>query len=385
MGNNSDLYPRWVGSRYALLYRQNPYSDEVTREIQTGFYGRPLDARKPGDPVSQESFVYPLYVVFLMAPTVTVPFATVQAVFRWLLLLSLAGSVPLWMQAAGARTQLLYLVAGMILAVSNYPAILEFHMQNLAALVFLFLASAGALVAHGRQVLAGFCLALATIKPEVSWLVVLWFLFWAISDYSARKRLVWSFLASMLTLILAAEAMVPHWIGWFIIAVRQYPNYGTEPNIFQIFLPIWLANAVAVGLIALLLRFWWQWRKASPGQTEFGWALALTAAVTLAILPKLSAYNQPLLIPALILLLTTQEANLGLLGRAFRKSAFACQIWQWLAALMLSICSLAVPATRLLKASQWPLLTFLALPPTTLLAVIFVTFAIQRASRSTTA
>ena len=385
MGNNSDLYPRWVGSRYALLYRQNPYSDEVTREIQTGFYGRPLDARKPGDPVAQESFVYPLYVVFLMAPTVTVPFATVQAVFCWLLLLSLAVSVPLWMQALGVRARPLYVVSGMVLTMSTYPAILEFHMQNLAALVFLFLASAGALVTHKRQVLGGVCLALATIKPEVSWLVVLWFLFWAVCGYSSRKRLMWSFLASMLSLMLAAEALVPHWIGWFIAAVRQYPNYGTEPNIFQIFLPTWFANATAAGLIALLLRIWWQSRKASPEQIEFGWALAWTAAVTLAVLPKLTAYNQPLLIPVLILLLITRQSNIGLLARAFRKSAFACQIWQWVAALMLSICSFVIPATRLLKASQWPLLTFLALPPTTLLAVIFATFATQRASRSPTA
>ncbi|MGD1006096.1 MAG: hypothetical protein ABR980_02565, partial [Ignavibacteriaceae bacterium] len=34
---NSDLYPRWLGSREALLHHRDPYGADVTREIQTGF------------------------------------------------------------------------------------------------------------------------------------------------------------------------------------------------------------------------------------------------------------------------------------------------------------------------------------------------------------
>src|SRR6059058_5787983 len=39
-GNLSDLYPRWLGAREFLLHHRNPYSPEVTREIETGYYGR---------------------------------------------------------------------------------------------------------------------------------------------------------------------------------------------------------------------------------------------------------------------------------------------------------------------------------------------------------
>src|ERR1700680_1078008 len=102
-GNNSDLYPRWLGTRELLLHGRDPYSAEVTGEIQQGFYGRPLDPRNPSDPTAQESFVYPLYVAFLLAPTVTLPFPMVQEIFRLLLLLAVAGSVPLWMVAVGFR------------------------------------------------------------------------------------------------------------------------------------------------------------------------------------------------------------------------------------------------------------------------------------------
>jgi len=58
-GNLSDLYPRWIGAQELLLYGRDPYSPEVTREIQAGFYGRPLDPDRPGDRNYQQGFYYP--------------------------------------------------------------------------------------------------------------------------------------------------------------------------------------------------------------------------------------------------------------------------------------------------------------------------------------
>ena len=77
-GNLSDLYPRWLGARELLRHGRNPYSAEITREIQQGYYGRPLDATRADDPKDQQAFAYPAYVVFLMAPTIDLPFNVVQ-------------------------------------------------------------------------------------------------------------------------------------------------------------------------------------------------------------------------------------------------------------------------------------------------------------------
>jgi len=52
-GNLSDLYPRWLGARELLLHRRDPYSPDITREIQQGYYGRVLDASRPNDPKDQ--------------------------------------------------------------------------------------------------------------------------------------------------------------------------------------------------------------------------------------------------------------------------------------------------------------------------------------------
>ena len=55
-GNLSDLYPRWLGARELLLHGRNPYSGEITLEIQQGYYGRRLDAARPNDPKDQQGF-----------------------------------------------------------------------------------------------------------------------------------------------------------------------------------------------------------------------------------------------------------------------------------------------------------------------------------------
>ena len=72
-GNLSDLYPRWLGARELLLHRRNPYGDDITIEIQKGYYGRALDLARPNDPKDREGFAYPVYVVFLLAPLIGLP------------------------------------------------------------------------------------------------------------------------------------------------------------------------------------------------------------------------------------------------------------------------------------------------------------------------
>jgi hypothetical protein len=369
IGNNSDLYPRWLGARELLLHGRDPYSPQVTREIQTGFYGRPLDAANPSDPKDQESFVYPLYVVFLLAPTVTLPFPVVAEIFRWILLFSVALSVPLWMHVVGVRARWPVIVCGMLLAVGSYPSIEEYAQQNLTALVILLLAAATATVVRNRLILGGFFLALATVKPYITMPVLFWLLLWGTGNRE-RRRLIWSFAGSMSMLLAGAQALSPGWMWRFLAAVREYPSYGTDPSMLQVLLPRLVAKLVLAALVVFLCAVCWRWRKAAANSDGFGWTLALVTAVTLVAIPKLAAYNQLLLIPALLVLLRHRGQATGLFARAFTKGAFACQIWQWSAALVLSILSLLVDPQRLLGAAQLPMYTLLALPPLTLLALL---------------
>src|SRR5208283_2323024 len=96
-GNLSDLYLHWVGARELLLNGRDPYGPDVTREIQQGYYGRPLDPARPADPRDQR-FAYPVYVVFCLAPTIHLPFEIVRRGFFWVLLGLTVATIPLWLR-----------------------------------------------------------------------------------------------------------------------------------------------------------------------------------------------------------------------------------------------------------------------------------------------
>jgi hypothetical protein len=375
IGNNSDLYPRWLGTRESLLRHRDPYSAEITQEMQAGFYGRRLDPSNPSDPKDQVGFAYPLYVVFLLAPVANLPFPIVLKIFQWLLLLSLAASVPLWMTAVGFRTGPVFTLAAMILAVSSCPAVSDYHLQNLAVLVVLMLAATAAAAVRGWLLLSGLLLALSTIKPQLSFPFIFFFLLWAAAQWRKRQPLVWSFAASLLALIVAANAVSPGWIVKFLAALRAYQSYAGDPNILQVLFPAWLATLATAVLIATLLILCWRWKNAPAGTEQFAWALAWIASVTLVVLPKLAAYSQPLLIPALLVLFLHRQAisQAPLLPRALTKGVLMCLLWQWGMAVLLALASLLIASSKLQPFAGLPEYTLLALPPITFLAVAAAT------------
>ena len=159
-GNLSDLYPRWLGARELLRHGRNPYSAEITREIQEGYYGRPLDAGRPNDPKDRQGFAYPVYVVFLLAPTVDLPFDTVQMGFRWMLVVLAGVSILLWLRVLHWRAPGESVVILIVLILGWWPMVQGIKLQQLSLLVAGLLAACGACLAGGWLVRA----------PEDCWL-----------------------------------------------------------------------------------------------------------------------------------------------------------------------------------------------------------------------
>ena len=125
-GNLSDLYPRWLGARELLLRHRNPYGDDIAIEIQKGYYGRALDPARPNDPKDQQGFAYPVYVVFLLAPLIGLPFHDVQIFFHALLIVLTAASVWLWLRTLRWRLPPLAIVSGIVLVLGCFPAAVSY-------------------------------------------------------------------------------------------------------------------------------------------------------------------------------------------------------------------------------------------------------------------
>jgi hypothetical protein len=252
IGNNSDLYARWYGTRELLIRGRDPYSAGVTREIQIGFYGRPLSPGSSSAPMAQEAFNYPLYAAFVIAPLAVLPFPAAQQIFRWMALVMIGGSIPLWMRALGFRAGRVRVVSAMVLAAGSYPAVIEFYQQNLAAVVIFLMAVAAASAARGWLILSGFLMALATVKPEITGLVLVWFLIWGVSGWTERRRFVLAFVGTFLFLILGATLVSPHWIGRFVSAISSYQSFEADPSLLSVLLPWAISKLAAVALVSAL-------------------------------------------------------------------------------------------------------------------------------------
>lgn len=354
-GNLSDLYPRWLGARELLLHGRNPYSDQVTREIQQGYYGRELDAARADDPKDRQGFAYPVYVVFLLAPTVKVPFAEVQTAFRWFLIALAVASVWLWLRVVRWKVPVPWAVILAVLALGWLPIVQGIKLQQLSLLVAALLAACAASLTAGWLLVAGGLLAIATIKPQLTWPLVLWLIVWALSDWRARKRFVTGFAIVMTFLLVGSELVLPGWLRTFVEAIGQYHRYTQNQSVL-----VWMFGSIAgrifevlcVLVCAVLL---WRSRREPATSVAFGRSTALVLALTVAIVPMFAPYNQVILLPAIFVLLKT-ATSLDPLLPAFRLAgviALLLLIWPWIATIALTA---AYPwMTSNLRDHLWPM------------------------------
>jgi hypothetical protein len=373
-GNLSDLYPRWLGTRELLLHGRDPYTADITREIQIGYYGRPIDPSRPNDPKDQQAFAYPLYIVFVLAPTVQLPFPLVQRGFLWVLMAVTAASVLLWLRALQWQISISAKLVAIILVLGCFPVIQGFKLQQLTLLVAVLLAGSVAAIARQKFVLAGILIALASIKPQLVLLISLWLLIWVLGNWRLRQRLFWSFVGSMAVLFAGSEALMPGWIREFRNATEAYYRYtGGGKSVLDIALTPTAGRLISAILAIFLLVFLWQVRRESEGSNAFHWSLAAVLATTLVIIPMFAPYNQVLLLPAFMLVTKTSQT----LWRASRMSRFFVLVtgtsilWPWVATVALAIALFLLPADMVERAWPLPLVTTLMIP-VSLVCLIFV-------------
>jgi hypothetical protein len=265
-----DLYPRWYGTRELLLHHRDPYSLEVSSEIQVSYYGRALDINGADHGRDEQRFAYPVYVAFFLAPTVKLSFAQAQTVVRWTLAFLAALSVLFWLSALRWRPSLTIMLALVALTLSSPPMVQALRLQQLAVLAAFFLAACTALVSRGKLFWAGCLLACATIKPQLALLPVLFFLIWITGDWKQRQRLLWGFGGTLAVLALTGQELLPGWLGKFAAGLIAYRQYVSMSSLLDVYLTPRIAKPVAIAAVALLLLvFCVRWRKGSAEEPEF--------------------------------------------------------------------------------------------------------------------
>jgi hypothetical protein len=363
-GNLSDLYPRWLGTRELLLHHRNPYSREITQEIQLGYYGRALEPNRQGDPHDQQGFAYPVYVAFLLAPTITFPFAKVALVFKWLLIVVSALSVVLWVKVLRWKPDASGWIAMVALTLGSFPVLQALHLQQLTLVVGALLAGASALLIAGQLFCAGVVLAIATIKPQLVLPVALYLVLWAISDWKRRRTFLFGFGGVLLALLAGAEVLLPGWFGSFLGATADYRRYTGGLSLLDVLLGPALGGFAVMLVLVSMMGAFWRFRNEQPGTQEFSVVLALALANTVVVIPMFALYNTFLLLPAVLLITQHWRRlwNAGGLSRIGLALTAVAVVWPWVAAVGLFLASVILSPAAIQEGWWLPLSSSLKIP-----------------------
>jgi hypothetical protein len=334
----ADFYPIWFTSQQILIHHSDPYSPDMTRRIQFGLFGRPLNSGNTAAHQDYRAFAYPALVDVLFWPVALLPFSAVRVGLAVILLAVTALSIVFWLRSFHLHATPRMLVCLTLLTLSSYAVLEGLFAEQLGLLVGFVFAASFAALARQRLVLSGSLLALTLIKPQMMALVAAYLFLWSFHQWRVRRRFVASFLFTASLLGGSAQMVCPHWIPEWLQAVFGYRHYSTPP------LACYLAgeqigSRICPLLIATLLlssiAFAWRMRQVSAGSTEFALTSSLLLAVTsITLLPGHAVYDHIVLLPGILLIAFS--------WRGFAKSSLAFRVllgvtvlalfWQWLLA-----------------------------------------------------
>lgn len=298
LAGGNDFYPRWLGTRTFILEGRDPYSVDVTSEIQYGMYGRL--AREDED---QVAFAYPFYVSLFVLPFALLPYPLAQACWLSMLVLAALAALILTIQTLDWRPSAPGLLGLGLWVVLFYPTLRSIVLGQFSIMVLALVALTLWALHRGSPFLAGCSLALSTVKPQMVFLIVPFLLCSAWTR--GHRRAVFSFFLTMAVLLIATSAMLPTWIPSFLSGLTSYESYtsiyreGRSPLgvLISYLVPAGLTSPitalVSVGLGGYVLYAWGRTlRRGDPSCR----VLLLISIVTLLLPAQTGTANQVLLL-----------------------------------------------------------------------------------------
>lgn len=341
-----DFYPIWLTGRALLLQRENPYTYNMTRKIQIGLYGRPMDPTRPTDQaVDYRAFAYPLFTDLLAAPLLPWRFDVVRVVLSLLLVPLTAFSVFLWLRVLHIQASHSTVAILMILVVANYPVLIGLYVEQVGLFVGAGLALSIAALTRRRMALSGAGLALLSVKPQMVWLLAFYLILWSFTGWRGRRKVAFGFVLTMLVLCLGSEILLPGWLSDWWGAIVRYPAY-TLPPLPQYVLGRILGSLITVAALAMAALVGWRSMRKDVTSQEFSFALIFILAVSVLLQPSAgAAYDQVVLLPG-ILWLWRHRDRISSSSTPVRVIGLATMValsWQWITASAIAFLSIVAP------------------------------------------
>ena len=290
-----DFYPLWRAGRW-LLDGDDPYSDELTEQLQLESYGQLVQDRDP------HTFAYPMTTLFLLLPLCVLPAAVAQPIWLATILWGLVWSVIGLGHSMGAFRRPLSYVILLIWSLLLYPTTWGLLLGQPAIAATALLIGTVLALHREKDLLAGIALAAASLKPQVSLLATLGLLVWAV--LRKRHQLLLAFGSAMSLMVIVSFALHPGWVRGFVYSLRRYSD------LMPFFPPVTLLAsqfgearvwAQTILSTALLVGTAWSWWKAGhrPGAPTA--ATNVSLIVTNMVIPRTSPVNHVILLLPLAL------------------------------------------------------------------------------------
>jgi len=303
----NDFLVHWMGTRMLLKDGISPYSDQTATAIQVFAYGHPA---QPGE--HELRVAYPLYSVLLFIPFALIQnFALARALWMTLLEISLILLTFFSLRLFQWKPNLVVLALVFLFSLIWYHAVRTIINGNAVGLVALGLLIAFLAIKNNQDEVAGFLLALTTIKPQLVVLLIFFILLWAINR--RRWRLISWFFGTMVILVAIAFLFIPDWIIQNLREVLRYPGYnppGTPGAVFAVWFPAMgnrLGWILTTFLIVLLVIEWFLALRRKVDFPGFFWTAYLTLVASQWIGIQTDPGNFIILFPAIVLVFASWE------------------------------------------------------------------------------
>jgi len=295
----ADFFARWYGARELVLRDRNPYEREIELEAQMAMFGRHTAPEE-----DQVNFAYPLYTIYLFWPLTFMPYSWAQATWMVLLQFALMGTAFLLFTMVRWRPPPWLFVLTLFWSIFFYPGARAIMLGQFSVIVSLCVLLSAWGLANKRDRFAGAVLSLATVKPQMVFLVIPFMLLWAWRQ--RRWTFIFAFGLSMGVLLLTSVVWVPDWpLRFFntLFAYSDYVGFGSPlENMTARFAPTTapLLNLLITLLLSGLLL--WQWGLILKKQPDrFLWGLIWTLLVSNLIAFRSATANHVILYLALFI------------------------------------------------------------------------------------
>lgn len=293
-----DLFPAWYGSREVLVHHGDPYTEQLTLEIQKAIYGH---AAGPG--MDQQRFAYPVFSVILFMPFALLPLHLAK-ILAFLAFGALTAASIAWWTGRGSPR---FILLASLLTAASFPCYYALVALQPTVLIASFMAAAYAAARRGNLILCGVLLALACTKPQLAIGMIGPLLAWVLHDLRGRKMLPLAFFTTLLLLLALGQLLLPGWIPKWLGILSAYSAYARATPVLFNFgrLPGMVLTAAVVGSAAVAI-----WRR----RNDLAFTSALGIATVLLAVP-LHIYDQYLLLVPVLWLFVNRELFSGWTGR----------------------------------------------------------------------